>query len=100
MPRAPKPKKPTTASDLATLRAVEAQHPKKTKKAAAKPPPPPPPRSPTPPGRSPSYSPPPRAAGFASRAEYVEAYDMWERLNPGHREGGPDDEFAPKGARV
>jgi hypothetical protein len=84
MPRAPKPKKPT---DLATLRAMEAQHPKK--KAAAKPPPT---RSPTPPGRSPSYSPPPRAAGFASRAEYVAAYDMWERLNPGHREGGPDDE--------
>ena len=96
MPRAPKPKTPTAASHLATLRAVEAKRPKKP---AAKPPTPPP-RSPTPPGRSPSYSPPPRAAVFASRAEYVEAYDMWERLNPGHREGGPDDEFAPKGARV
>jgi hypothetical protein len=97
MPRAPKPKKPTAASHLATLRAVEAEHPKK---ATAKPPPPPPPRSPTPPGRSPSYSPPPRAAVFASRAEYVEAYDMWERLNPGHREGGPDDEFAPNNTQI
>ena len=97
MPRAPKPKKPTTASDLATLRAVEAQHPKKTKKAAAKPPPT---RSPTPPGRSPSYSPPPRAAGFAGRAEYLEAYDAWERMNPGHREGGADDEFAPSNTQI
>ena len=93
MPRAPKPKKPTAASHLATLRAVEAEHPKK---AVAKPPTPPP----TPPGRSPSYSPPPRAAVFASRAEYVEAYDVWERLNPGHREGGPDDEFAPSNTQI
>ena len=77
---------------LKTLKAVEescyaalqnaAKKPRKTKKAK------PPVRSPL---RSPSYSPPPPRSVFAKREEYVEAYDMWNRLNPGHRET-PDEE--------
>ncbi len=84
---------------LKTLKAVEescyaalqnAEKPRKTKRAKAAPRSPSPLRLPSP-LRSPSYSPPPPRSLFAKREEYVEAYDMWNRLNPGHRET-PDEE--------
>ena len=80
---------------LEALKAEEAVHPKQLaekprKRAKAAPRSPSPLRLPSP-SRSPSYSPPPPRSLFAKREEYVEAYDMWNRLNPGHRET-PDEE--------